>query len=176
MRIPSSRSSDSTQYGWHDGNDAGEFAARGLSEEVVRNISKLKDEPDWMLQRRLKALKLFEKKPMPSWGADLTEIHFDDIKYFVRSTEGQATSWRTCPRTSATPMTSSASPRRRSSASSPVSPLSTSQRSSTTRSMKSSRSRASSSWTPTPVCVSTRRSSKSTSVRSFPPVTTSSQR
>ena len=84
-------------YGWHDGNDAGEFAARGLSEEVVRNISKLKDEPDWMLQRRLKALKLFEKKPMPSWGADLTGIHFDDIKYFVRSTEGQATSWEDLP-------------------------------------------------------------------------------
>ena len=84
-------------YGWHDSNDAGAAAQRGLSEDVVRNISALKEEPEWMLQRRLKALKLFEKKPMPSWGADLTGIDFDDIKYFVRSTEGQAQSWEDLP-------------------------------------------------------------------------------
>ena len=84
-------------YGWHDENDAGATATRGLSEEVVRNISKLKDEPEWMLKRRLKALRLFDKKPMPNWGADLTGIDFADIKYFVRSTEGQATSWEDLP-------------------------------------------------------------------------------
>ena len=85
------------QYGWHDADEAGETAERGLSEDVVRNISGIKEEPDWMLQRRLKALKLFEKKPMPSWGADLSGIHFDDIKYFVRSTEGQVQSWEDLP-------------------------------------------------------------------------------
>ena len=84
-------------YGWHDSNDAGADAQRGLNEGVVRNISKLKEEPEWMLERRLRALKLFEKKPMPHWGADLSGINFDDIKYFVRSTEGQAQSWEDLP-------------------------------------------------------------------------------
>ena len=48
-------------YGWHDANDAGATARRGLSEEVVRNISSLKNEPEWMLQRRLRGLKLFDR-------------------------------------------------------------------------------------------------------------------
>src|SRR5690625_2502638 len=85
------------EFGWHDADEAGAAAERGLNEDVVRNISALKDEPDWMLQRRLKALRLFEKKPMPSWGADLSGIDFDDIKYFVRSTEGQVQSWEELP-------------------------------------------------------------------------------
>ncbi|MFO7244752.1 MAG: Fe-S cluster assembly protein SufB, partial [Actinomycetes bacterium] len=78
------------QFGWHDPDRAGATAPRGLSEEVVRNISALKNEPEWMLEMRLKGLSLFEKKPMPTWGADLTGIDFDNIKYFVRSTEKQA--------------------------------------------------------------------------------------
>jgi Fe-S cluster assembly protein SufB len=85
------------QYGWHDEDAAGQTAERGLSEDVVRNISALKEEPEWMLERRLKALRLFERKPMPSWGADLSGIDFDDIKYFVRSTEGQVQSWEELP-------------------------------------------------------------------------------
>ncbi len=84
-------------YGWHDSDDAGALAQRGLSEQVVRNISALKNEPEWMLEARLKGLKFFEKKPMPPWGADLTGIDFDNIKYFVRSTEKQATSWDELP-------------------------------------------------------------------------------
>src|SRR5699024_10989413 len=76
---------------------AGETAERGISEEVVRRISALKDEPEWMLQRRLKALQIFDRKPMPTWGADLSGIDFDNIKYFVRSTEKQATSWEELP-------------------------------------------------------------------------------
>ena len=87
----------SYSYGWHDSDAAGMSAQRGLSEEVVRNISALKDEPEWMLKTRLKALRLFEKKPMPNWGSDLSGIHFDNIKYFVRSTEKQATSWEDLP-------------------------------------------------------------------------------
>ena len=85
------------EYGWHDSDAAGMSAQRGLSEAVVRNISALKSEPEWMLERRLKGLSLFGKKPMPSWGADLTGIHFDTIKYFVRSTEKQAASWDDLP-------------------------------------------------------------------------------
>src|ERR1700722_12377234 len=85
------------KFGWADSDAAGESARRGLSEEVVRDISALKDEPEWMLDLRLKGLKLFGRKPMPSWGADLTGIDFDNIKYFVRSTEKQAATWDELP-------------------------------------------------------------------------------
>jgi Fe-S cluster assembly protein SufB len=84
-------------FGWSDANDVGATARRGISEEVVRNISGLKNEPEWMLEQRLKGLKLFYKKPMPNWGSDLSGIDFDNIKYFVRSTEKQATSWDDLP-------------------------------------------------------------------------------
>ncbi|MBN9612184.1 MAG: Fe-S cluster assembly protein SufB, partial [Actinobacteria bacterium] len=62
------------EFGWHDADEAGAVAQRGLNEAVVRNISGLKNEPEWMLQRRLKALQIFGRKPMPTWGADLSEI------------------------------------------------------------------------------------------------------
>jgi len=85
------------KFGWADSDVAGAAAKRGLSDVVVRDISAKKSEPAWMLERRLKALKIFEKKPMPLWGADLSGIDFDNIKYFVRSTEKQATSWDELP-------------------------------------------------------------------------------
>src|SRR3954464_2411824 len=98
------------EYGWADADVAGSAAQRGLSEAVVRNISALKNEPQWMLDLRLKGLRLFGRKPMPSggvrllahkpmpsWGADLTGIDFQNIKYFVRSTEKQAASWEDLP-------------------------------------------------------------------------------
>ncbi|SES17593.1 Fe-S cluster assembly protein SufB [Actinokineospora terrae] len=85
------------EYGWADSDSAGAIAQRGLSEAVVRDISAKKSEPEWMLESRLKALRLFDRKPMPSWGADLSGIDFDNIKYFVRSTEKQAQSWEDLP-------------------------------------------------------------------------------
>jgi Fe-S cluster assembly protein SufB len=85
------------EYGWSDSDVAGAKAKRGLSEDVVREISALKNEPQWMLDLRLKGLRLFEKKPMPAWGSNLSGIDFDNIKYFVRSTEKQATSWDELP-------------------------------------------------------------------------------
>nr|MBA3338990.1 Fe-S cluster assembly protein SufB [Geodermatophilaceae bacterium] len=85
------------KFGWADSDLAGATAARGISESVVRNISGLKNEPEWMLERRLKGLKLFDKKPMPSWGSDLSGIDFQNIKYFVRSTEKQAATWDDLP-------------------------------------------------------------------------------
>ncbi|GGU77432.1 MULTISPECIES: Fe-S cluster assembly protein SufB [Lentzea] len=85
------------EFGWADSDTAGASARRGLNEDVVRDISAKKDEPEWMLEYRLKALKLFDLKPMPNWGADLSGIDFDSIKYFVRSTEKQATSWEDLP-------------------------------------------------------------------------------
>jgi Fe-S cluster assembly protein SufB len=84
-------------FGWADSDVAGASAQRGLSEAVVRDISEKKSEPDWMLALRLKALDMFGRKPMPSWGSDLSGIHFDNIKYFVRSTEKQAQTWDDLP-------------------------------------------------------------------------------
>ncbi|MCU1636893.1 MAG: Fe-S cluster assembly protein SufB [Cryobacterium sp.] len=68
------------EFGWADSDAAGASARRGISPEVVSDISRLKNEPNWMLQRRQKGLSLFERKPMPTWGADLSEIDFDNIK------------------------------------------------------------------------------------------------
>src|SRR5712671_562231 len=85
------------KFGWADSDVAGASARRGLSEEVVRDISARKNEPEWMLDMRLKGLKNFGRKPMPNWGADLSGIDFDNIKYFVRSTEKQAASWDELP-------------------------------------------------------------------------------
>ena len=85
------------EYGWADKDVAGETAKRGLNEDVVRDISAKKSEPQWMLDLRLKGLDLFEKKPMPNWGSDLSGIFFDTIKYFVRSTEKQAQTWEDLP-------------------------------------------------------------------------------
>src|SRR5664280_2194556 len=96
-RNPGLKGLGTYEYGWSDSDAAGISARRGLSEDVVRNISALKNEPEWMLKTRLKALRLFDKKPMPWWGADLSGIDFDSIKYFVRSTEKQATTWEELP-------------------------------------------------------------------------------
>jgi Fe-S cluster assembly protein SufB len=84
-------------YGWRDTDSAGANARRGLNEDVVRDISSKKSEPEWMLDLRLKGLRLFDKKPMPQWGSELGGIDFDTIKYFVRSTEKQANSWEELP-------------------------------------------------------------------------------
>src|SRR4028118_1598074 len=85
------------EYGWADADTAGATAQRGLSEAVVRNISALKNEPQWMLDLRLKGLRLLDRHTMPNGGADLTGIDFQNIKYFVRSTEKQAASWDDLP-------------------------------------------------------------------------------
>jgi Fe-S cluster assembly protein SufB len=144
-------------YGWSDSDVAGASAQRGLSEAVVRDISAKKSEPEWMLEYRLKALRIFARKPMPNWGSNLEGIHFDNIKYFVRSSEKQAATWDDLPadikNTYDRLGIPEAEKQRRS----------TSRRWSTTRSARISRNWVSSSWTPTPRCVSTRRSSNSTS-------------
>ena len=72
------------EFGWSDSDAAGASARRGLSDEVVSDISALKNEPDWMLKNRLKALKIFGMKPMPTWGADLSGIDFDKDRKSTR--------------------------------------------------------------------------------------------
>src|ERR1700686_5001666 len=84
-------------YGWADSDVAGASAKRGLSEDVGPNISAKKNESEGMLLPRLKALRIFDRKPMPNWGSNLEGIDFDNIKYFVRSTEKQAASWDDLP-------------------------------------------------------------------------------
>jgi Fe-S cluster assembly protein SufB len=87
----------SYRFGWADADAYAADVERGLSEAVVRGISAKKSEPSWMTDLRLKGLRLFERKPMPTWGADLSGIDFDNIKYFVRSTEKQAATWDELP-------------------------------------------------------------------------------
>ena len=84
-------------FGWHDSDEAGENARRGLDEQVVREISALKGEPEWMLAKRLKAYEIFERKPMPTWGIDLSPLDMDAVKYYVRSTDRPASSWDDLP-------------------------------------------------------------------------------
>ena len=87
---------DQYKYGFETKIEV-EKAPKGLDESTVRFISAKKNEPAWMLERRLRGLKLFDRKPMPTWGADLSDIDFDNIKYYVKSTEKQATTWEDLP-------------------------------------------------------------------------------
>lgn len=85
------------EFGWHDNDDYSKDVPYGINEEVVRHISAKKNEPEWMLERRLKALEMFERKPMPTWGPDLSFIDFDDFKYYVNPTERQVKAWEELP-------------------------------------------------------------------------------
>lgn len=69
---------------------------KGLSEEVVRKISAIKEEPEWMLDIRLEAYKQFEEMPMPTWGPDLSDIEFNEIKYYATAGDRQH-SWDDVP-------------------------------------------------------------------------------
>ncbi len=69
----------------------------GLSKQVVKEISHIKEEPEWMLKYRLQALEQFEHKPTPLWGGDLSSIHYDKIHYYLRATDEQKKSWDDVP-------------------------------------------------------------------------------
>ncbi|CAN5241911.1 Fe-S cluster assembly protein SufB [soil metagenome] len=85
------------QYGFSDKEDYFYKSGRGLSEELVRYISAMKEEPEWMLDFRLKALEYFYKRPMPEWGGDLSGIDFDNIFYYIRPSEKQGKNWDEVP-------------------------------------------------------------------------------
>jgi len=70
---------------------------RGLSAKIVEQISEMKGEPDWMRKFRLKSLALFEKRPMPTWGADLSGIDFDNIFYYIKPMQEQGRTWDDVP-------------------------------------------------------------------------------
>ena len=85
------------RFGWHDPENYVFKPKKGLSPEVVEEISGIKGEPDWMRKFRLKALRHFDGRPMPWWGADLSEIDFQNIFYYLKPTEGQAKTWEDLP-------------------------------------------------------------------------------
>jgi len=72
-------------------------ARKGLDEDVVRQISAIKGEPEWMLEYRLKAYRHFIKRPMPNWGPDLSELNFDDIYYYIKPTDKAGRTWDEIP-------------------------------------------------------------------------------
>ena len=84
-------------YGFHDDIENAFKSQRGLDADVVRQISEMKDEPGWMMEARLEAYRQFVSKPMPSWGADLSGILFDNIYYYVRATDQKGRSWDEVP-------------------------------------------------------------------------------
>lgn len=85
------------EFGWRDNDDYSKGIPRGISEKLVRHISAEKHEPEWMLARRLKAYEMFRRKPMPTWGADLSGVDFDSFKYFVKPTDKQVNDWDQLP-------------------------------------------------------------------------------
>ena len=85
------------KYGFSDEEDYVFKAEKGLSEELVRAISKMKNEPDWMLEFRLKGYEHYLKRPLPEWGPDLHQIDFEDIYYYIKPTNDQSGSWDDVP-------------------------------------------------------------------------------
>ena len=85
------------QYGFRDEEDYVFKSERGLNKQIVEDISKMKGEPQWMLDFRLKSLDHYEKRPMPNWGADLSGIKFDDIFYYIRPAENIGRTWDEVP-------------------------------------------------------------------------------
>ncbi|MCS6829064.1 MAG: Fe-S cluster assembly protein SufB [bacterium] len=89
------------QYGFRDEIEYVYKAEKGLNRRVVEMISYFKNEPDWMREFRLRALEIFLKKPMPTWGNTqlLSEIDFDDIYYYIKPAEKQGRTWDEVPET-----------------------------------------------------------------------------
>src|SRR6056300_1142455 len=85
--------------GWSDPEKNVFKPEKGLNEDIIRKMSEIKEEPEWMLEYRLDSYKKFLKKPMPEWVAKekLESLDFDDIYYYLKPTEGQADSWDMVP-------------------------------------------------------------------------------
>jgi len=85
------------KYGFFDPEKYVFKAKRGLNEEIVKEISWMKNEPDWMTTMRLRSLRVFEKKALPTWGADLSVIDFENIFYYLKASDRQGKSWDEVP-------------------------------------------------------------------------------
>jgi Fe-S cluster assembly protein SufB len=84
-------------YGFHMAEDYVFKTRKGLDKAIVTEISWMKGEPEWMREFRLRALDIFYKKPMPTWGGDMSGIHFDDIYYYIKPTQDTAENWDDVP-------------------------------------------------------------------------------
>jgi Fe-S cluster assembly protein SufB len=87
------------KYGFHDSDTSVFKSGRGLNREIVEKISSMKGEPQWMLDFRIKALDHFIKRPIPTWGPDLSKLDLDNIFYYVRPAEAESRSWEDVPET-----------------------------------------------------------------------------
>src|ERR1700736_2619570 len=86
------------KLGWSDVDDYYVFKPkRGISEDIVKEMSWMKGEPQWMTDRRLKAYRHFLKRPMPNWGGDMSQIYFDDIYYYIKPIDKQVSAWDQLP-------------------------------------------------------------------------------
>jgi Fe-S cluster assembly protein SufB len=79
-------------------NDQGQLVAKkGISREVIEELSRVKGEPDWMREKRLRSFDIFERKPIPTWGVDLSDLHFDDLVLYSPPEAGRYDSWDEVP-------------------------------------------------------------------------------
>ncbi|MEM2048206.1 MAG: Fe-S cluster assembly protein SufB, partial [Candidatus Nitrosocaldus sp.] len=89
---------DYSKYDFKDPIDMYVYISRkGLSRETIEEISRIKNEPEWMLKFRLNAYETFLKMPMPRWGGDLSNVDFDNIYYYAKPTEKKGRSWDDVP-------------------------------------------------------------------------------
>ncbi len=85
------------KLGWSDAEEYVFKPKRGLNTDIVNEMSWMKGEPDWVRERRLKALRHFERRPMPTWGGDMSEIFLDNIYYYIKPTNKQVDAWDDLP-------------------------------------------------------------------------------
>jgi len=89
---------DYSKYDFKDSTDLYVYTSKkGLSRGTIEEISKIKNEPQWMLDFRLRSYDIFMKKPMPVWGGDLSKINFQNIFYYTKASEKQSKSWDDVP-------------------------------------------------------------------------------
>jgi Fe-S cluster assembly protein SufB len=88
---------DEYKYGFRDPEKYVYRTAKGISHRIVEEISCMKDEPEWMNKLRHKSLDIFDRKPLPTWGGDLSKLNFQDIYYYVKPAEKQGETWEDVP-------------------------------------------------------------------------------
>ena len=89
--------SDYSKYGFADPEIFVFRSPKGLNKDIIREMSAMKEEPEWLLNFRLKSYDIYLKKPMPSWGSDLSKINFDEITYYAKPSDKTSTSWDDVP-------------------------------------------------------------------------------
>ena len=86
------------KYGFHEAENYSFKSRRGLDLDIVKDISRMKQEPEWMTDFRIRSYEAFEAKPMPNWGSEvLGQIDFNNIFYYIKPTDGQSKTWEDLP-------------------------------------------------------------------------------